>query len=174
MDSTPVNQHVPKPSDLGREYIAYCRRRLVSEYLPRIERCMNELTDDDAWWRAHESDNSIANLLLHLNGNVRQWIVNGFGDSKDDTRNRPREFSERTRIAKNALVENLRKTVEEADSVLKKFSAERLLDTVHIQEYDVTYLDALSHVVEHFAQHLGQIIYVTKLRTGKDLKFYDL
>ena len=162
------------PSDLGTEYIAYCRRRLLNEYLPRIERCLDELTEDDVWWRAHETDNSIGNLLLHLSGNVRQWIVNGLRDSKDDTRNRPKEFSERTRIAKDVLLDRLRTTVEEADSVLEKFDAKGLLEVHHIQKYDVTYLDAVSHVVEHFAQHLGQIIYITKLRTGKDLKFYDL
>jgi uncharacterized damage-inducible protein DinB len=159
---------------IGTEYINYCRRRLLNEYFPRIEHCLDELSNQDVWWRAHETDNSIANLLLHLSGNVRQWIIVGFGENEIDVRDRPKEFSERTQIPKQVLLDQLRMTIREADSVLAKFDTKRLLELRQIQKYNVTYLDALSHVVEHFAQHLGQIIYITKLRTAKDLKFYDL
>ncbi|MBI1803225.1 MAG: DUF1572 family protein [Ignavibacteria bacterium] len=160
-------------SDVGKEYISYVRRRLLKEYLPRIKQCMNELSDDDIWWRARETDNSIGNLVLHLNGNIRQWIITGLGGTAN-VRNRQYEFAERNHIPKEELVSMFEATLREADQVLEHFDPAGLLETRHIQIYDVTCLDAISHVVEHVAQHLGQIIYITKLRTGKDLKFYNL
>lgn len=167
------NKSMPLSTNMGREYVEYCRRRLLKEYLPRIQHCLNELSDEDIWWRAHETNNSTGNLILHLSGNVQQWIVHGLGGAPDN-RNRPQEFAERQQISKRELLKRLEEVLHRADEVLQRFDTNQLLSTRHIQKYDVTCLDALSHVVEHFAQHLGQIIYITKLRTGKDLRFYDL
>lgn len=160
-------------SEIGKTYIEYCRRRLLNEYWPRIQQCVRELSEEDMWWRAHETNNSVGNLLLHLSGNVRQWIVSGIG-GKPDERNRPQEFAQREGIPKAELLQRLERTLREADEALAGFDARKLLEVRHIQKYDVTCLDAISHVVEHFGQHLGQIIYVAKLRTGHDLKFYNL
>lgn len=160
-------------TNIGSAYIAYCRRRLLKEYLPKIQRCVHELSEDDIWWRAHETDNSIGNLLLHLSGNIRQWIIAGLGGVQD-VRDRTKEFAERTHIPKAELLLMFEETLIEADRVLEQFDVSQLLEMKHIQKWDVTCLDAISHVVEHVAQHLGQIIYITKLRKGIDLKFYDL
>lgn len=89
-------------------------------------------------------------------------------------RNRPKEFSEREHIPKSALLTILESTLREADRTLEQFDLSKLLEVRHIQVYDVTCLYVISEVVEHFSHHLGQIIYITKLRTGKDLKFYNL
>lgn len=161
------------PNDIGHEYISYCRRRLLQEYLPRIQRCVNELSEEDVWWRAYETNNSVGNLILHLCGNVRQWIISGIGGAPD-LRERSKEFSERGPIPKAALLKNLEETLLEANHMLEQFDVSKLLEVRRIQKYDVTCLDAISHVVEHFAQHTGQIIYITKLRKGIDLKFFDL
>jgi uncharacterized damage-inducible protein DinB len=158
---------------IGRAYIEYSRRRLTLEYLPRILKCLEELSDEDIWWRAHETDNSIGNLLLHLSGNIRQWIMCGLGGAPD-TRNRSSEFSERKLIPRAELLAIFSSTIHEADAVLGAFDTSRLLEKLHIQVYDVTCLDAISHVVEHVAQHMGQIIYITKLRRGIDLQFFRL
>ena len=160
-------------TNIGEVYLLYCRRRLLKESLPKIERCVDQLTDDDIWWRPNEASNSIGNLVLHLNGNVRQWIVAGLGGEKDE-RNRSQEFSQRETIPKHELLERLRTTLSQADSVLAGYDPSGLLEVKHIQKYDITALDAISHVVEHFAQHTAQIIYITKLRAATDLKFYDL
>ena len=77
---------------VATHFIAYSRRRLAKEYLPKIQRCVQELSEEDIWWRAHETDNSIGNLLLHLSGNIRQWIISGVG-GMPDTRNRAGEFA---------------------------------------------------------------------------------
>jgi len=174
MQSTAIRATgAPALTGVGAEYIAYCRRRLTEEYLRKIERCLDALSEDDVWWRQHETDNSIGNLLMHLAGNVRQWIVTGLGGSAD-IRERQHEFSERNRLPKRLLLERLKDALRQADTVLGRIDAGKLLEMRHIQKYDVTSLDAVSHVVEHFAGHLGQIIYITKLRTGRDLKIYDL
>lgn len=159
--------------NVGAEYIGYCRRRLLKEFLPRIQACFEALGDDDVWWRAHETDNSIGNLILHLSGNIRQWIITGIGEVPF-ARDRAREFSERARIPRSELLRRFETTLNEADRVLMNFDVSRLLEVRHFQKWDVTCLEAISHVVEHVAQHLGQIIYITKLRTGKDLKFFNL
>ena len=141
-----MDRHGSMTTDVGREYIAYCRRRLLKEYFPKIERCVNELSEDDMWWRTHETDNRIVNLLLHLSGNIRQWIISGLGDTPDK-RDRAKEFSEREGIPKTVLLKNLEATLREADSVLANFDTSRLLEVRHFQVFDVTCLDALSHVV---------------------------
>jgi uncharacterized damage-inducible protein DinB len=163
----------PGSGDAGSEYVAYSRRRLTKEFLPKIERCLEELSEEDLWWRGDPTNNSVGNLILHLSGNIRQWIISGIG-GVPDSRNRPEEFSEQTRLPRSALLKLFRSTVEEADRVLERFDAGKLLEIRHIQRYEVSGLDAISHVVEHVAQHMGQIIYITKLRRKVDLKFFDL
>jgi len=160
-------------TDVGAAYISYCRRRLISEYLPKIRRCLDQLSEEDVWWRAHETDNSIGNLILHLSGNVRQWIISGIG-GKPDVRERAKEFSERDKIPKSDLIRIFELALREADEVLARFDVSKILEGRRIQRYELTCLDAISHVVEHVSQHMGQIIFITKLRKGVDLKFYDL
>ena len=115
--------------------------------------------------------NSIGNLILHLNGNVRQWLVSSFKGS-DDTRDRPAEFRERQLIPGSALLETLGTTLNEASDVLASLSESDLLTTFEIQGYTVSGLEAVYQVVEHFGLHYGQISYITKLLRGEDLGFY--
>jgi len=145
----------------------------LNEYVQKIQRCLEELTDEEIWKRAHETDNSIGNLILHLCGNVRQWIISGIGGA-EDIRERAKEFSVREQIPKSALNEKLVSTLKEVDEVLANFDLNKLLDVRKIQVYELTCLDAISHVVEHFSMHTGQIIYITKFLKSVDLKFYNL
>ena len=157
----------------GSEFISCCRQHLLQEFLPKIKECLEQLSDDDIWWRAHETDNSIGNLLLHLSGNLRQWIISGIGGVPFE-RNRALEFAERTHMPKGELFKRFEETLLEADRVLGRFDVHKLLEVRHFQKWDHTCLYAISHVVEHLAQHMGQIIYITKLRRGIDLKFFNL
>ena len=160
--------------EIAAQYIGYSRRRLITEYLPRIEKCLNELSDDQIWWRAHETDNSIGNLVLHLSGNARQWIISGMGGTQD-RRDRAKEFAEREHIPREQLLSIFRGTMEEVDRTLETFDPAILMEVRKFQnKWEMTCLEALSHVVEHFSQHLGQIIYITKLQKGVDLKFWNL
>jgi uncharacterized damage-inducible protein DinB len=158
---------------MGKAFIQQARDHLTEDFLPKICRCLEVLEEGDLWWRAHENNNSAGNLILHLNGNVRQWIVSGIGGAPDP-RERSKEFSERNAIPKKDLLLKLEETVAQADQVLSSLSPLHLLEQRTIQGFRRTVLQAIFHVVEHFSFHTGQIIYITKLRRGIDLKFYNL
>ena len=148
------------------------RRLLRSEYLPKIERCLERLSEEDVWWRPNETSNSIGNLLLHLCGNVGQWIIGGVGQ-RECERHRQQEFDERSHLPWRDLLAKLKATLAEADEVIGSLDSESLLARRHIQNDDVTVLEAIYHVVEHFGMHTGQIIVLTKMRTGTDLKLWQ-
>jgi len=137
----------------------------------RIETCLGELTEEQVWARGSDNENAIANLVLHLCGNVRQWIVSGVGGQKD-VRDRPGEFAARGGLTVAQLAERLHGVVEEAAAVLGAVTAARLGERVEIQKYEMPVLEAIYHVVEHFSGHAGQIIFATKMMTGTDLGFY--
>jgi uncharacterized damage-inducible protein DinB len=157
--------------DTATAFIEKSRYYLQQEYLPKIERCVEKLSDEDLWWRPNEPSNSVGNLLLHLAGNVRQWIVSGVGGA-DDVRQRQQEFDEREQLPREVLIAQLRRALDEVDQVLASLDADALLEPRQIQGMEVSVLDAIYHVVEHFSTHVGQIVYITKMRTGDDLGFY--
>jgi uncharacterized damage-inducible protein DinB len=159
--------------EIGKAFLLQARLHLNDDFMPKIAKCLEVLSEEDVWWRAHETNNSVGNLLLHLAGNVRQWIVSGIG-GQPDKRQRSLEFSERKAIPKKIIWSTLQEAVTEASRTLESFPAGRLLETRKIQGFDSTVLQAIFHVVEHFSLHTGQVIYITKLREGRDLKFYDL
>jgi uncharacterized damage-inducible protein DinB len=158
--------------DTAHAFVTAARDFLREEYLPKIERCLERLTDKQIWWRANPESNSIGNLLLHLSGNAHQWIVAGLG-GQIDQRKRQTEFDERSVISRDELLSRIKTTLKEVDETLAQFDESRLLDTFLIQGTNVTALDAIFHVTEHFSMHTGQIILLTKQLTASDLHFYD-
>jgi uncharacterized damage-inducible protein DinB len=134
----------------------------------RIAVCIDKLTDDQVWARGHENENAVANLVLHLCGNVRQWIISSLG-GKPDVRVRDREFATTGNITAAELTARLRETVEEAAAVIEGLSTEQMTQTLVIQGLTVSGLVAVFHVVNHFSEHTGQIIFATKSLTGHDL-----
>jgi hypothetical protein len=157
--------------NLQAAFLRFSREKLIEQYWPRLRSCVESLTDAQVWWRPNEASNSIGNLILHLNGNVRQWLVSSFMQA-EDARNRPAEFSERQRIPGSTLLAKLGETLTEASHVLGSLTEADLLSTLHIQGYTVSGLHAVYQVVEHFGMHYGQIVYITKLLRGEDLGFY--
>ena len=148
-------------NEIGQVFIASARAYFAQDYLPKIERCLELLTDEQIWWRANPQSNSIGNLLLHLSGNVRQWIVCSLGDG-NDARDRDSEFAQRFIIPRDELLARLRQTLTEADATLAKLDPEQLLERHVIQGLDVSALEAIFHVVEHFSMHVGQVLFLTK------------
>jgi uncharacterized damage-inducible protein DinB len=155
---------------LDRIFLTFSANKL-NQLTSRIKDCIDKLSDEQIWGRHNENENAVGNLMLHLSGNVRQWIISGIG-GKPDIRVRDREFSARDDVEKTDLWERLHGTVEDATAVIEELTPERLAETVKIQSYEVTVAEAIYHVVEHFAQHTGQIIYATKMLTNEDLGFY--
>jgi uncharacterized damage-inducible protein DinB len=159
-------------NEIGAAFVLKARDLLTNDYLPKIERCLERLTDEQVWWRSNEESNSIGNLVLHLCGNARQWIVCGVGGATD-TRDRSQEFAERSLISRQDLHSNLKQTIGDVDKTLAVLDLSNLLQPHLIQGCEVSAVDAIFHVVEHFSMHTGQIILLTKLLTESDLGFYD-
>jgi len=155
---------------LQRQFLDHSADKL-RQYTGRIETCLGMLNEEQVWARGGENENAVGNLVLHLCGNVRQWIVAGVG-GRPDIRDRDLEFSARGGVSSAELVERLRATVEEASRVIGAVTGERMAERLVIQGYSVSVMEAIYHVVEHFSMHTGQIIFATKLLTGTDLGFY--
>ena len=151
---------------------------MLEEYVPRIRHCVSLLDEDQLWARPGPHNNSVATLLIHLAGNVRQWIQVGIGD-EPDLRNRDAEFQSTRDAAPQAgseLMENLENTVREAVDIVAELGPINLLEVHTFQggHYEDSLLGAVLHVMEHFSGHAGQIYAATKQTLGIDLKFYDL
>lgn len=151
-------------TDVAKHFIAQSRGFLSSDYLPKIERCLEVLSDEDVWWRANEGSNSIGNLLLHLEGSTRAWII-GVAGGSHNPRDRQQEFDQREQISRAELVSQLRQTLTEADGVLARLDVEVLLERRQARGEEVTVLLAVYHAVEHFSMHTGQIIMLAKMRS---------
>ncbi len=159
-------------NEIGESFITASRAFFADDYLPKLERCLALLSEEQLWWRANPQSNSIGNLLLHLSGNVRQWIVCGLGGDPDQ-RDRDSEFARREVISRDELLARLKQTLNEADATLARFDVDELLARHSIQGCDVTAMSAIYHVVEHFSMHTGQIIMMSKMFAEVDLGFYD-
>jgi uncharacterized damage-inducible protein DinB len=157
---------------IGQAFLERSRYYLAEEYPAKIRQCVLALPDGAVWKRSNESSNSIANLLLHLAGNVRQWIVGGVGGFPV-TRDRPAEFAARDGPDAATLLESLESAVREADSVIARLSEAELLEPRTIQGRETTVLAAIYHVVEHFGMHTGQIVLMTKAGVPGAIRFYD-
>jgi len=145
---------------------------LRGNYLPKIERCLDALSEEDVWWRANNGSNSIGNLILHLDGSTRAWIL-GVAGGRRVVRDRDAEFAERGPLAKSALLARLRSTLAEADEVLAMLDEATLLERRASSSGEVTVLWAVLHGVEHFAMHTGQIIMLAKVRATSALRLAD-
>jgi uncharacterized damage-inducible protein DinB len=168
-----MNHPEPMAAALARGVAGEFRRRLQGEYVPRIGQCVARLDERQLWQRPAANCNSVGNLLLHLRGNVTQWILAGLG-GQPDQRQRPAEFAAETGPSGRELCDALAATVAAACAVVDRLGPAELLAQRTIQGYTETGLSATLHVLEHFSGHAGQIYAWTKQVTGDDLRFYDL
>jgi uncharacterized damage-inducible protein DinB len=158
-------------SEDGRALIAECRRRLFTESLPRIRQCLGELTVEEIWARPNVHTNSVGSLILHLAGNVRQWILAGLGGAPD-IRERQSEFDAPGPMPTAELLGRLEAVMSEVSAVLDRLDPASLLVPRRVQGFTESGLSILVHVVEHFSYHTGQIAYIVKARKDVDLGFY--
>jgi uncharacterized damage-inducible protein DinB len=156
----------------GRLFLDRARYLLLTEYRTKIRLAVDALPEDALWWRANDQSNSVGNLLLHLAGNVRQWMVSGVGRAPD-VRHRAAEFAAQDGPSRAELLANLDRTLDEVNHVLSGLTTQALLERRTIQGRDTTVLDAIFICVEHFSMHLGQIILLAKLRAPGAILFYE-
>lgn len=138
----------------------------------KIERCLAELTEEELWHHPNASSNSVGNLLLHLCGNITQYILSSLGNA-EDKRERDKEFSSGPVLTKAELLQKLKSTVDSACTVIKNLNENDMLRKRSVQGNQLSAIGIIIHVVEHYSYHTGQIIFWTKLIKDKDLGFYS-
>ncbi|MDN5202078.1 DinB family protein [Fulvivirgaceae bacterium BMA10] len=144
----------------------------MDENTVKIEKCLQELNEEEIWQRPNQSSNSVGNLLLHLCGNITQYIIASLGETEDN-RQRDEEFQATGGFSKSVLLEKLVSTVSKANEVIKNASQKNLLQTRSVQGFNFSGIGIVLHVVEHYSYHTGQIAFWIKLLKDKDLGFYD-
>ncbi len=144
----------------------------LSLNLPRIEKCLRQLTEEQVWKKPNANTNSIGNLILHLCGNITQYAHASLGDEKDE-RQRDLEFSTQGGFSKKELLEKITDVTEKAIQVIENISESELLRNRKVQGFDHTGISIIIHITEHFSYHVGQIAFFTKLLCDQDLGFYE-
>ena len=154
-------------SQIAALFLDFSGRKL-EQMTTTLNTCLDRLTDEQIWQRGGAHENAIGNLVLHLCGNMRQWIMYGV-DRQPDVRVRDAEFSADGGMGRAELVALFGSTVAEAREILARLPAERLTDRTNPQHGEVAVLDAIYQVVGHVQQHVGQIILLTKQMAATDL-----
>lgn len=144
--------------------------QLLDQSMDKIQHCLEQLDDRQIWWRPQPQLNSIGNLLLHVAGNLRQWSTVSLAGLPDD-RERDEEFSVEQDIPKRDLLEHVESTVSEAKRSIAELSSEKLLNSLTVQGFEVSYLEAITHTCAHFQGHTHQIILMTRMQVGDDYRF---
>jgi hypothetical protein len=170
-------KHEPAPRmdatvEIAREFIARSRYYLMEEYRTKLRKAVRVIPASEIWRRPNDASNSIGNLLLHLAGNVGQWIVSGVGGVVD-TRDRPAEFGARGGASADELMARLEAVLDQADEVLARLTPIDLMERRTIQGRDVSVMAAIYSAVQHFSTHLGQIILVAKEHAPGSIRFYE-
>jgi uncharacterized damage-inducible protein DinB len=160
---------ISRSEAIGQAYLDEAQDQLLKA-TRKIKHCLSQLTDEQIWWRPTEPQNSIANLVLHLCGNVGQWIVAGLG-GKPDIRNRPQEFAEREPTSKEELIRRLDDVIAQAEGVLRTVSSQQLVESRRIQGFETTGLSAIFDSVSHFKGHTQEIICLTRLQLADRYQF---
>lgn len=163
----PMSQTNTLTQELLQSCIVY-----LEENMHKTTKALEHLEPSEIWWRPNSHSNSVGNLIVHLSGNIRQYIMATLGRQKD-IRQRGLEFSQQGGLDRTELLKLLQDTVDEAIEILKNSSFEQLTAVYQVQAYEMTGAKIVIHVVEHFSYHTGQIILYTKWRKNLDLGFYN-
>lgn len=161
----------PDAAAFGRALVAETKRRLFKDSMPRIRKCLAQLSEEEIWHRPNAEVVSVGNLILHLCGNVRQNIVSGLGGAPDD-RVRAREFSEPGPLPAADLLARLDRLMADVDQALDRLDPASLLEIRRVQGFEESGLSILVHVIEHFSYHVGQMTYYVKSKKAIDLGYY--
>lgn len=161
----------PDAAALCEILVTEVRRRLIAESMARLKTCLALLSVEEIWFRPNRETVSIGNLVLHLSGNLRQWVLSALG-AQPDTRRRQSEFDEPGPLPTAELLSRLEAVMTGVDEVLATVTPEVLCRTHRVQGFDETGLAILLHVTEHFSYHVGQITFAVKSRKAVDVGYY--
>lgn len=147
------------------------RRRLIGECQERTLKCLDLLTEAEIWHRPNDKSNSVGNLVLHLCGNVRQWLFSTLG-GQADVRQRQVEFDARESHDRASLKNEIVDLMYHADKLLSELRVEDVLQTYSVQGFEENGISILVHVTEHFSYHVGQMTYFVKAHKNLDVAYY--
>jgi uncharacterized damage-inducible protein DinB len=157
---------------IAENFLARSRYWLTKEYPIKLRHCVEALPREAVWSRPNPASNSVGNLLVHLTGNVTEWILGGVG-GRQISRYRAGEFAQSDGAEAKKLLDNLESVLREVDTVLSGLTERDLQRGLVIQDRETTVLAAIYHVVEHFSMHTGQIIFLTKMYAPGKIHFYE-
>jgi hypothetical protein len=145
-------------------------RKRITQFLPgQIRQAVQQLTDDELWWRPNAESNSVGNLILHLSGSIRNYLCRSIGGF-DYARDRAAEFAARGPIPREELLAIFETMVEQASRTLESFDTSTFLNTTEEPDYYPHVFDQICGIVTHLALHTGQIIYVAKMLKAGSLE----
>lgn len=156
---------------IGKAFLAESRYRFESCFI-RLFHCLDQINENQVWWKPNERMNSIGILIKHLCGNLRQWTVIQMNNS-EDFRNRDEEFKDEKKPSKKDLINLLEEVKEDFISAVDNFDPARLGEPKFIQGFNVTILAAMYHSLTHLEEHLGQIIFLTRLQLVDNYKIFS-
>lgn len=147
-------------------------RRICEESIPRILKCITHLSEEQLTWRPNNHTNSVANLILHLNGNVRQWFLASLLNIPHK-RHRDQEFLPKTTTTQKELQGLLKELNQDIRNASLQLNQNYLESTFSIQGFQENGISIVIHVIEHFSYHTGQITYITKQLQNLDTAYYS-
>lgn len=153
---------MPQANDLSNVALEALRGRITRILPAQIRACLEELTEEQLWWRPNEQTNSVGNLVLHVSGSMRHYLSRGVGGLEYE-RDRPAEFAERGPLTKERLLLTFDESISQATQTLEAFDTSRFLDLSDEPNYVPTIFDVIFNIAIHLATHAGQIVYVTKM-----------
>lgn len=143
----------------------------INENTPRVVQCINELSEEQLWQKPNENSNSMGNLVLHMCGNITQYVISSIGGKKDE-RVRDEEFDTTGGYNHIELIKKLENTMQESCKIIEAMTEEEAMRVRMVQGFEFSGIGNVIHAVEHYSYHTGQIAFYTKLLKNKDLKFY--
>jgi uncharacterized damage-inducible protein DinB len=155
---------------IAREFVDQSLFR-INENTPKIKKCLEELNEEQIWQRPNEASNSIGNILLHLCGNITQYIISALG-RQPDHRERDKEFAAKSGYSKEELQNKITNVLDEAIKTINSVDETRLMKIYYVQGFHHSGIGIIIHVTEHYSYHTGQVIFWTKLLKGIDLGLY--
>lgn len=158
---------------ISPQQLIQIHREKLQDLLRRSSEALEQISDQDANWRPNPESNSIANLVVHMHGNLQQRLAAGIA-GQPDTRDRDAEFFSGIRLTREELQATLKAAFEQADVILARLAPEDLEKLQRIRNRQVTVLDVLFTVVTHMSEHVGQILYIAKQRLGSDYRVLSI
>lgn len=144
----------------------------LDESTRMIQIAFEKINEQQVWQRPNNSSNSLGNQILHLCGNMTQYVISSLGE-QEDRRDRDAEFNARDGYTKEILTDKLQTTVNQVKEVIQNATEEQLLKKRHVQGFHFSGMGCVIHAVEHYSYHTGQIAFWVKELINQPLGFYD-